>query len=223
MQSVRVAVVQVPRRFVGQQKRRIHGQRAGNCRSLLLSTGKLRRTMVHAPAQPHPGEQFLGPPPTRRQVAPGNSRRHHHVLQRRKLAQEMMKLKDEAHFLVPNDCQLFVRAPFERLAVHHHAPRRWTVQRSENMQQRALPRAARSHHGNHLSARDRELDSVENVQNPPVAPTERLHNSLGNQDRHAWQLQRCFAKRKCAHADTGSQPARTGSQVARRGSRSPNG
>ena len=49
--------VEVAGRFVGEEQRRIVGQRARNRDALLLAAGELRRVMVRAVGQAHLGEQ----------------------------------------------------------------------------------------------------------------------------------------------------------------------
>src|SRR5438128_1526352 len=95
MQHLGVRAVEISRWLVGEKNVRVHRQRAGDRRALLLSARKLTRTMRHPRAQPDPREQLRGTTPRHRLRTPRDSKRHHHVLERGKLAQQVMKLEDE--------------------------------------------------------------------------------------------------------------------------------
>ncbi len=92
-----VGAVEVARRLVGEQDRRVVGQRARQRDALLLAAGELRRIVMRAAGQADLVEQRAGP---RRGV--GRARdlhRHRDVLERRERRNEVEELEDEADLL----------------------------------------------------------------------------------------------------------------------------
>src|SRR5690606_26410380 len=80
--------------LVGQQNRRVVGQRARDGDALLLAAGELRGIVVGALRQAHLLEQRAG---SRRGLADaGDLHGYEHVLERRQRRQQMEELEDEA-------------------------------------------------------------------------------------------------------------------------------
>ena len=92
--------VQVPSRFIGQQKLRLSDERAGQRRPLLLSAGKLSRPVMRPLRQPN----FLQPRGCfffrLRLRSPSHQQRHGHIFQRRKLRQQIMELPNKSNFAI---------------------------------------------------------------------------------------------------------------------------
>ena len=89
--------VQVARRLVGQDDRRIVGERAGDRDALLLPAGQLRRIVVRAIGQADLLQQL---PRAGGGVAPaGNLHRHQHVLERGQRRHQVEELEDEPDLL----------------------------------------------------------------------------------------------------------------------------
>jgi hypothetical protein len=95
--------VEVTRRFVAEEQRRIPDERPGERGALLLAAGELRGTVIEAIGQPHTGEQLARSCAVARRIGrarPGDERRRQHVLEHRALRQEGMVLEHEADVLV---------------------------------------------------------------------------------------------------------------------------
>ena len=75
----------------------------------------------------------------------------------------MVELKHKSDRSVPERRQLIVAPTVDRLAADHELAARRLVERAEQVQQRALARSARADDRDHLTARDAEIDAVENV------------------------------------------------------------
>ena len=89
--------VEVAGRLVGEQERRIVGQRAGDRDALLLAAGELRRIVMAAVGKADFGEQRVARAPGVARA--GNLHRHEHVLERGQRRQQVKELKDEADAL----------------------------------------------------------------------------------------------------------------------------
>ena len=63
-----------------------------------------------------------------------------------------------------------------------------TIERADDVKQRAFPRTARSHHGDHLPARHRQVDAAEHGDDSPVSTAKRLDQIPRNQDTHQASL-----------------------------------
>ena len=69
-----------------------------------------------------------------------------------------MELEDESHLPVAHPGERILAHPVEGLAVEHDVPAIGAVECAEDVEERALPGAARSHDGHHLAAPHREVD-----------------------------------------------------------------
>ena len=92
--------------FVGEDDRRVPGQRTGDGHALLLTTGKLIGLILELGAEAHPLEGSF-----RFRVAlsggdAGVDEGDFHVLEKGELRQQIVLLEDEAQLLVPDACQL---------------------------------------------------------------------------------------------------------------------
>ena len=95
--------VEVPRRLVGEDQRRLVDQRPGDADPLLLASGELARQMAQPLAQAHPAQRLLG------LAAVGHAvdvLGEHDVLQRGEVGDQMELLEDQADRPLPVARQL---------------------------------------------------------------------------------------------------------------------
>src|SRR5437764_6642866 len=108
MQSLAVRVVQIARRLISQQNRRIDREGARHGGALLLATRKFGGSMTHPPCQPYTAQQLFCAPSCSLRLPATDAERHHHILQRAELSQQMVKLKDESNAPVTKDRKLLI-------------------------------------------------------------------------------------------------------------------
>lgn len=183
VQTLGVIAIEIAAWFIGQQNRRARHQCARNRRALLFSTRHRSRSMIDAPREPDAREQrersFTG-------LSIGhtlNAKRHHHVFECRKLAQQMMKLKDKTNGPVAKCSQRFIVSPFDGLPDNLHCSRRWTIKPTQQVQQRALAGTTITHNSNHLPACHFERHIVEHPNNTTVTTDVLLEQSGGSNYR----------------------------------------
>ena len=97
MTCAAVGAVEIAGGLVGQQDRRIVGERAGDRDALLFAAGELRRIVMAASRQPDFVEQRAAPRCRHRPA--GNLHRHQDVLERRQRRDQVEELEDEADLL----------------------------------------------------------------------------------------------------------------------------
>ena len=154
--------VQISGRFVRQKQGRMIHQRPRDCHALLFASRKLARALPRAPFQPHFSQPIL--------------RRTERLAERRASAtskgmatfsaavksgsrwcrcqtKPTLRLRYSANSSCPSRLKRF---PGE---VYFTACR--SVQRSQQVQKRAFPRAGRTHDRNHFAGVDREINSLE--------------------------------------------------------------
>src|SRR5438105_12651173 len=110
--------------------------------------------------------------------------RHHHVLEGGELPQQVMKLEDEAHSAIAQLPELGLISTVHRLASDYYITARRFVQCSEHVHQRTLARTAGADDGDHLAARHRQIDAVQDVQLVSVAADVGLVNVMSFEDSH---------------------------------------
>src|SRR6266516_3119469 len=99
----------------------------------------------------------------------------------------MVKLKHESDGPVAQLAQLGLVASMHRLASDYYISARRFVQCAEHVHQRAFAGAAGAHNRDHLAALDREVHTVEDVKQIPIAADVCLVDfvSLENGERHS--------------------------------------
>src|ERR1700686_5020132 len=107
--------------------------------------------MRHSGAETDAGEQLSRPSSRRLFRPPANSEWHHHVLESRELTEQVMKLEHESDGPVPQLPKLHLVSAVNRLASNYNIPTRGLVERTQNVHQGALARAARADDGDHLT------------------------------------------------------------------------
>ena len=166
--ALAVGGVEVAGRLVGQQDLGPAGQGTGDGRPLHLAAGELGRQMGEPVPEPDSVEQvvpFLLQPPALAPVRPeamADQLRHEHVLEGGQLGQQVIKLEDESERAVAMLVALAIGEIVDPFAVEQYFTRVGCVEQAEQVEQRALARAAGSHDGDHLSALDVEVDPAEN-------------------------------------------------------------
>ncbi len=95
--GLRVPLVQIPGRLIGQQKRRLIHQRASNGHTLLLAAGELSRSVLRAAGQ----SDFLEPTACNPKRFPKcdttDELRHRYVFRRCEVGQQVMPLPDKSN------------------------------------------------------------------------------------------------------------------------------
>jgi hypothetical protein len=124
-------------------------QGTGDGHALALAARQLRRVV----GQPRASPTLVSMRAAARRCDghAADAQRHRHVVQRAELGQQVVELVDEAQVLVA-PAALFGRAHRGEVAAHQgHAARGRRVQPAQQVQQRALARARRTHHGQRLA------------------------------------------------------------------------
>ncbi len=99
-----------------------------------------------------------------------------------------MELEHEPDLPIPNGGEPLLGKIRECLAVEHDAPARGRVERSEEMEERALPGPARADDGQHLAASHLEVDAVEDGQQPAVAAAVLLGQANRLEHHHSCRI-----------------------------------
>ncbi len=86
---------------------------------------------------------------------------HQHVLERGQLGKQMIELEDEAEGAVAKLVALALRDVVDPASVEHDFATIGRVEQPQQMQERALARPARPHHGEHLVPLDVQIDAAE--------------------------------------------------------------
>ena len=166
--ALAVAGVEVAGRLVRQQDLGPAGQRAGDGRALHLAPGELGRQMGETVPEPDPVQQLLpfllqpAPFSPVRPEAVADQLRHEHVFKRRQLGQQVIELEDEPERAVAQLVALAFGQVVDPLAVEQHLARFGRVEQAQQVQERALARAAGPHDRDHLAALDLQIDPAQN-------------------------------------------------------------
>lgn len=154
--------IEVPGRFVGEDELRRVDEAAGNAGPLLLSAGKLCRTVIEALPQAdqfgqfaHAAVVFGG------DVAPIGERRGD-ILEDRQLGDQIVCLEDEADPFGPNRRQGIVVQFRDVVGADPVFPVGRLVQAAEQVQERTLAGTGRSHDGDVVTLGNFEIDPFEN-------------------------------------------------------------
>ena len=152
--------VQVRGRLVGQDQRRIEGDRAGDGDALLLSAAEVTGTVPHPVLQADPLQQFLGALAGLAAVHARRVHRHHHILERGQAGEQVERLKHDADRAAPVHRQRGGVHLGDVDIVERDAARCRAEDSAEARQQRGLAAAARAEQqrqraGFHLEVRDR--------------------------------------------------------------------
>jgi hypothetical protein len=112
-----VGPVEVPRRLVGHEHRRVGRERAGERDALLLAAGQLRRVVVAAASEADALEQLRRPCSGARRALAEQLEREHHVLQCREVGEEVERLEDEPDLTASKEGEAVLAHRLDGLAV----------------------------------------------------------------------------------------------------------
>src|SRR5688572_10702633 len=162
--------------------------------------------MGHPSAESDTLEELGGAACRRRGRPPCDPQRHHHVLECAELAQEMVELEHEADLLVAEPREIFVAQAGEVHPADGDAAAGGSIERAKDVQQRALPGAARADDRHHLTLLHGDGDAIEHRQQTSISADELLREIDSLQHGHS-----------CRIASTGYSRAacRAGYSVAR--------
>ena len=135
------AAVEIAGRLVGEQDRRIVGERAGDRHALLLAARQLRRIVMAAVRSPTSASSASARAPGIRRA--GNLHRHQHVLAGRQRRQQVEELEDEADPLAAQPRQRVLAIAVMSTPSISDAPGRRRVEPGDQPEQRRLAAAGR--------------------------------------------------------------------------------
>ena len=153
--------VEVARGLVGQEDARLVHQRAGDGHPLPLAARELVGPVLHPVAQPHPAERLRGLPAPLLRAQAGVDQRQLHVVQRGGAGQQVERLEDEADLLVPDPGERVVAQLRHPVAVEPVLAARRAVEAADQVHQRGLAGARRSHDRDELVLPDRDVHAAE--------------------------------------------------------------
>src|SRR6266545_255450 len=153
-----VGAVEVGGRLVGQDERRVVGQRPGDRHALLLPAGELLGPEAEAVAQPHPFQQRAGAPVGGRAGDPGEVAGQLDVLGDAERPEEVEVLEDEAEAVGAQGGQPPLGRAGDVDAIDQDRPGGRPQHRAEHQQQGGLAAARRAHHQDHLAGDQVEVD-----------------------------------------------------------------
>src|ERR1700735_53514 len=136
-----VLFVEVSGGLIGKKQRGIVNQRARNCHALLLAPGKLSGPLFGSTRQPHLCKPFTCRSKRLPQSHASNKQRHRYIFRGREIRQKVVTLPDKTNGAIAILCQLRFRKRLERIPAEVYCTARWSVQRSQHVEQRALPRS----------------------------------------------------------------------------------
>ena len=149
--------------FVGEQQFRLIDERPRHRRALPFPTRKLRGPMRKPVRKPDRREQFLRALAGLRGRARLRERGHEHVFEDRALWEQVMKLEDEAdRFIAKRGERLFIE-PGDVASGHFHRPAIHSIQRADDIQQRAFSTAGRADDGDALTRADLQIQIAQHI------------------------------------------------------------
>jgi hypothetical protein len=161
--------VEVARRLVGEQQRRLVDERPRDRDTLLLAAGELIRMMLGPIGEAHRRQRIHRQLASLRRRLHGTriQQRHLDVLHRRRPRQQIEALEDEPDLRIANVRQLIARQLRDIAPVQHERARRRTIETAEDVHHRRFPRSRRPRDRDKLSRLDLERD-----------PAQRMHGVL---------------------------------------------
>lgn len=155
-----VSRVQVTRRLVGQQDRRIVGQCARQRDALLLATRQLRRVVVPTVLEPDFIEQ--APRSTGRVCLSRDLHRHHHVFERGQRRNQVKELKHESDHRASKPGQIVLAQARDVPVTDRDTAGCRRVESGNQSEQRRLAAARRPSDRQELRLRDHQIKRIEN-------------------------------------------------------------
>jgi 16S rRNA (cytidine1402-2'-O)-methyltransferase len=161
-QDVRAGVgIEVARRLVGKQDRRVDRQRPRDCDALALASRKLVGQMIQAMPELHQVQQFLRTLHNFTSGPAAQMQRNRDVLQARERRQKIEELKNEADFVAAYVRQGVIGELAELRAVDRDLAGSRVIEAADQVEERRFSRAGRAHDPNHLTAGDFKIDAVQ--------------------------------------------------------------
>ena len=155
--------VQVARWLVSEDDRGAIDECARNGNALALSAGELVRLMVHALFQIHRAESRFGAFDALCRRGTVVDQRQLHVVQRSGARQQVEGLEDEADLTVADARQLIVVQVADAMSVQCVGALAWRIQAADQVHQRRLAGARRTHDGDVLVVLDAQADAAQRV------------------------------------------------------------
>ncbi len=140
----------------------MHNDGSSNRHALLFAAGKFSRSPMKLVAEPngreHRGRAIKG----LFLLHPSDQGRHHDVFQRRKIAEQVVKLEDEAEFVITEIGHRAIVHREKIVAFEHHLAARWGFEAAEHMQQRGLADAGLADDRDLIAGYHVEIELFEN-------------------------------------------------------------
>ncbi len=148
--------VEVSRGLVGKEHGRVRDERSRNCHALHFAARKLFGPVLDAFRKPHFFQERFG---LRLDLGEGDAfeqERQARVLGCREDGQEVEELEDEADLSAADEREFIVRDAVERSVVDEDFSGCGLVEPADEVQERTLSRAARTHYGKKFAGLDTE-------------------------------------------------------------------
>ena len=155
--------VEVARRLVGHEDRRIRDERPRDRHTLLLPAAQLARSMPGAVAEADPVEHGQGAIPAVGARDPLIEERDLDVLRDRELGDQVERLEDESDPPAADAAERAVLEIRDLLAVEPVVAARRAIEAAEDVHERGLPGARRTHDRHVLAAIDPQIDALERL------------------------------------------------------------
>src|SRR3990172_620654 len=159
--------IQIAGRFVGQNDRRVVGQRAGDGNALLLTAGNRRRQLVGVLGQLNYLEQaHRALLPVAGRVHISEVHRQHHVLDERQGGQELEKLEDDAQLEAAPLRHLVLAQAMHGGVADPHLARSRSIDAGDHVKQGGLAAARFANDGDEFAFVDFQVDAGERRERP---------------------------------------------------------
>ena len=155
--------IEIARRLVGQQDRRIRDQRTRDRHALPLPARKLVGQVVSALRQTDPLQHALGLGLALPEAQATIDQRLHDVLERRCARQQVEALEDEADLLIADVGELVFVEPVHVALIEHVTSTGRRIETADDVHQRRLARARRADEHDLLVVIDREIKCVDGL------------------------------------------------------------
>ena len=144
--------IEIPRRLIAQEQPRTANKRSRKGHTLLFPSGKLGRNVIDSRTQPDLLDER-----TRMTCGVGigraDERRHQHILEDGALRQQTVILKNESDLFVAEGGEGFGRQLEWILALEVNGTGCRRLERTKDIEERALPSPGRSHDGSRIAGR----------------------------------------------------------------------
>src|SRR5262245_16069924 len=146
-----ISAIEIARRLVRQQNRRLHHERSRQRDALLLAAGKLDRVMIAALDEADAVEQVFGAGAGGSIEAAAELHRQNDVFKGGKCRNQVIGLEDETEFFPSKLGKLVLTQLRDVLTVDDNAARCRCIETGNQAEQSALAASRRAHDGDELS------------------------------------------------------------------------